>query len=775
MSGGDGNPDTKGFIHRLKRGFRLRISTKILIYFLFVALIPMAVVSYTFSNAAREQMLENASSKQQAVATDLARRIDNYLASRINMLSYIGRLYSTRDFSVEQVNTSMAALFSQNNTLQQVSVMSPKGEIGSGRTYTMENGNLKTADDDVSIGPGVLDVIANKPYFLSVGRDSENKPQITIGVLVLKKYKDAGDDLITAQQSSSDNLIGALLGYYDASDLWESVMSGRSGDKGYAYVVDNVGNLVAHPDKAFLASHTQLRDTEAVRQFLDNNSETKQTVSETNQDVVSTSKETLTKWGVIVEEPVSSIYAGINAYVQLAITVGVSALILSIALGLFFSRRLIRPIKALSLGAKRMEEGKFDQEINVKTQDELQELAETFNNMARGIKKLISELKTNNVRLKFEQIKLNNIISSVSNGVIAVSSDGKIVSINPPAATLIGKDPKSLEGTLMSEQFPWEHDGERFMPDLKNGGIYRYTDLTLNRRGGSVAYLDIMVAVLTRQDSDVAAIITIHDQTPSRELSFMKLDFVAIAAHELRTPLTVVRGYLDMLSTGSAVSELSIYNLENLSKAIDGADQLRALINKLLNIARIERGDMEIFIEKLNLTKLVRENVEHHVSAAAAKEQTISYNANTDGTVYVPADSASILEVVNNLVGNAIKYTGKGGKIKVNLLVDKDKVRVEVVDNGPGVPEELRDRLFTKFYRAERSLIAGTRGTGLGLFISKTIIELQNGEIGIEPDKGTGSTFYFTLPIYVPARDDEIIAKKTSGGIRGWFKKRPSS
>lgn len=449
---------------------------------------------------------------------------------------------------------------------------------------------------------------------------------------------------------------------------------------------------------------------------------------------------------------------------------------LSVIFGIFFSRQLIRPLRELSLGAKRMEHGDFSQPIKVKSSDELQELADTFNGMANGIRKLISDLKLNNMRLKFEQIKLNNIISSVSDGVIAVNTDGKIVSINPPAALLIDKNPADIEGKLLTELFKFDHDGELFTPDIINGGIYRYTDLSLNQ-GNSIAYLDMMVAVLDHQDSDVAAIITLHDQTASRELSFMKLDFVAIAAHELRTPLTVVRGYLDMLNTGSASKELSIFNLEQLAKATEGADQLRALINKLLNIARIERGDMEIFIEKLNLSKLVHENVSNHMSMAAAKEQKISYKATTDSAVYVPADSASILEVVNNLIGNAIKYTGKGGKVKVNLIVEKDKdqVRVEVIDNGPGIPEDLRDRLFTKFYRAERSLISGTRGTGLGLFISKTIIELQNGTIGIEPDTGDGSTFYFTLPLYNPDRDDEQIAKKSSGGIRGWFKKRPNS
>ncbi len=771
MGAGHTASDRKGFLQRAGRALRPKISAKIFIYFLIIALVPLVAVSFVLVTVAHDQLLQDASAKQQAVAVDLSRRVDNYLANDINQLALVARLYTAPNFSANQIDQSLATLFNQNASLQQVTLQTPNGTQ---RIYTMQGNKVKITNSPVDlINSKALDFMVGKPYLISEGRDGKNLPQVTIGIPILKNYGPPTDELFASPKGTAGNIIGAIVGSYDISNLWKSVLSTKIGDGGYAYVVADLGSLVAHPDQKFLADHRELSTVQAVRQFLNKNTETQQSVSETGQDVISTPRKTSTDWAVIVEEPVSSIYAGIDSYIRLAATVGISAIVLSILAGLYFSRQLIRPIKELVLGAKRMEQGEFDQKINVKTKDELQELADSFNGMAQSIKRLISDLKTNNLRLKVEQIKLNNIISSVSDGVVAVNSKGEILSINPPAAMLLDQPPTVLEGKLISEQFAWEHEGSAFTPDLKMGGIYRYTDLTLSR-GDTVAYMDVMVAVLEHQDSDVAAIITIHDQTESRELSFMKLDFVAIAAHELRTPLTVVRGYLDILNT-SAANELSIFNLENLSKAIVGADQLRALINKLLNIARIERGDMEIFIEKLNLSKLVSENVDQHKSVAAQKEQSLTYSANTDRTVYVPADSASIVEVLNNLIGNALKYTGKNSKVKVNLVADKDEVRVEITDNGPGVPEELRDRLFTKFYRAERSLIAGTRGTGLGLFISKTVIELQNGKIGIEPDQGTGSSFYFTLPIYDPARDDELIAKKTSGGIRGWFKKHTSS
>lgn len=759
---------------RLARSLRLKISAKILLYFLLVALVPLVVVSYVLVTSANNQLLQNASTKQQTIATDLTRRVNNYLANNANLLAYTGRLYSAKELDATQIDNSILTLFEQNVTLKRIILMTISDETGNERKYeALPDGTIKIEDKQLDTSAEILKFLEDKPYFISTGRDQDNSPEVGIGIPILKKYGPANDELFNSQGGTADNLSGAIAGYYDISNLWQSVLSTKNDNGAYAYVVDSTGTLVAHPDSGFLDSHQKIDNVQSVRRFLNNDLTTTRTISEKNIDVVSTPRKTINNWGVIVQEPVKSIYASINSYIQLAATVGVIAIILSTIVGIFFSRQLIRPIRELTMGAKRMERGEFDRPINVKTNDELEELADTFNGMAQGIKKLISDLKTNNVRLKFEQIKLNNIISSVSDGVIAVNSKGEILSINPPAAKMIDKNPKTLEGKSISDQFPFKHDEEPFAPDLTNGGIYHYTDLTL-AHNSSIIYLDLMVAVLEHPDSDVAAIITLHDQTASRELSFMKLDFVAIAAHELRTPLTVVRGYLDILNT-SAAKELSVFNIENLSKAIVGANQLRELINKLLNIARIERGDMEIFIEKLNISKLVRDNVEQHKSMAAQKQQILSYNADTDSNVYSPADAASIVEVLNNLVGNAMKYNGKGGQIVVNLTTNDKEVRIEVADDGPGVPDDLRERLFTKFYRAERSLISGTRGTGLGLFISKTIIELQNGKIGIEPDKGTGSAFYFTLPIYDPARDDEQVAKKSSGGIRGWFKKRPSS
>ncbi|MDB5183325.1 MAG: cell wall metabolism sensor histidine kinase WalK [Candidatus Saccharibacteria bacterium] len=728
-----------------------KLSRKLLASFLLVGLLPVVIAGCVLSIVALNQLHQDANAKQQAIANQLSGRVDDYLNKDTGSLLYIAKLYTSYPNLLDQ---SLSTLLKQDSSLEKVDVLTTNGDK---KTATLNSGQLQIVTSKIDSSDTTLDQLSGKSKMLSVGRDGSNNPLVTIGLPI-------------TPVSGSTKIIGGIIGYFNSVDLTKSLPTSGLGQGGYTYVVDSSGNLVTHPDLGFLQAHIQISDIPAVAGFLGGTYQTKQTNSENGDDVLSTSSNTLSGFGVIVEEPTEQVYASYTWYMQLAIGVGIAAIILCVLAGLFFKTKFARPIRRLALGAQRITQKDFSQKIDISSKDELQDIAAAFNSIGSDIDKLVTDQKSNNMSLTFEQSKLSNIINSVSDGVIAVDRYGNTISLNPPAAKLFNQMPMHLKGKHVTDYFNPTHDGSLLKFDFKEPGIYSYTDLMLNL-GEKTTYLDIMIAVLESHDNDVAAIITIHDQTASRELSFMKLDFVAIAAHELRTPLTVISGYLDLLNN-EAIKELSVLNIENLQKAIVGTNQLRELINKLLNIARIERGDMEIFIDKLNITQLVQKNVEQHMTVAAQKEQTLSYTSNAKGSVYVPADTASIVEVLNNLIGNALKYTPKGGRIQVNVTTASDHVRVDILDTGPGVPTDLREKLFTKFYRAERSLIAGTRGTGLGLFISKTIIELQHGVIGIEEDKGNGSIFYFTLPTYNSERDDGLIEKNISGGIHGWFKKR---
>lgn len=731
------------------RRYKSKVSVKIAWRFLAIAIIPLVVIGFVLVQAASGSLRSEAEANQQTYATDRAYRVDTYLDTAAGQLSYAAGLIANNPQALDQ---SLSLLFKKNPDLAKAEVLLAGGKV---RTATLEGNEPSLSSSRTESDNTALDALVGKQRVLTISRNNANMPRVGITLPIL---------------DATGKLIGSITGSFDIADSWKAMLPEQKSGGTYAYVIDGKGALVYHPDKNLLSLHPNLSDVGAVRDFMGNTLRTRQTDSEEKHAVLSTARSTKAGLGVIAEQPIEQAYESFYEFIELAILAILIALLVAIAFALAFAKRTASPIKKVAAGARSLAAGTLTKRLTLKTNDELQETIDILNDIGSNMSQLVGKLESSNRNLMLEQSELHSIINNVNDGVIAVDARGEIVSINASALRLMPAISYDVRGKLITEIFPWTRDGSPLQLDFVTAGVRVYDNIVL-AKDETVSYLDLNVEVVDRDKNNVAAIITIHDQTASRELSFMKLDFVAIATHELRTPLTVIMGYLDMLNR-EADKELSAENVENLKRAITGAQQLRELISKLLNIARIERGDMEIFLDKLNVTQLAKQNVEEHQQIAAQKNQSLVYTANTDTDVYAPADTTSIAEVLNNLIGNALKYTPRGGQVRVHVTVNTTDLRVEVTDNGPGIPEEMRANLFSKFYRAERSMIAGTRGTGLGLFISKTIIELQNGTIGVTANSGDGSTFYFTLPIYQADRDDALIEKNISRGKHGWFKKR---
>lgn len=752
---------------------KLNLSRKILLFFVLVSLTPLTIVMILLVEQAKNQLRQEAIFRQQLIAEKTADNVDNFLASKVNSLTFQSQSTAMSELDETETKINLAFLMKGDDSLENVALVNNKGQ----ETIAFSRQGELSVLNDISSSDAfkATTFLAGKEYVGPITYNEASEPLITIAVPVLK-YDTSQNlgDLSTAEfgeYKNPEDIQAVIIAKYNLKNLWESVLSTKIGDGGYAYVVDDRGNLVAHPEKDFLSKNKNLSSTAAVQDVINNQFETRQATSEVGTTVINTPKETArANWAVIVEEPVSSIFSSIDYFIRVCTIIGIVVSIMALVMSLIFRKQIVAPIQKLTIGAKKIGSGDFDHSIKLKNKDELQELATAFNSMGLSIKELVRDLSDKNITLNIEQAKLNSILRSVSDGVIALNVRGEIISINPPAAKLVDKLPDELQGKKLDEIFHWVHEAKKFTPKLDKTGITHYTELLLSH-GDDVSYLDLVVSVIDRKDSELAVIITIHDLTPGRELDVMKLDFVAIAAHELRTPLTVVRGYLNLINA-SAVHQLTIYNIENLQKAIIGADQLSSLINNLLNISRIERGEMDIVVNKLDLAATISQIVEQYQVTATLKEQTIEYSGPRK-KVFVPGDVSAITEVVTNLLGNALKFTPVGGTVSVSLESDGNDAKIKVSDNGPGIPAALRTRLFTKFYRVERSLVAGNRGTGLGLYISKTIIDLHHGNIGLEPDNGHGSTFYFTLPIFRENKHAKLISQdKESIGVHGWIKKR---
>ena len=230
-----------------------------------------------------------------------------------------------------------------------------------------------------------------------------------------------------------------------------------------------------------------------------------------------------------------------------------------------------------------------------------------------------------------------------------------------------------------------------------------------------------------------------------KNLDQQKNEFISMAAHELRAPMTAIKGYISMVTQGDA-GQISEKARGFLADANTINDRLIRLVNNMLNVSRIEEGRMVFQLETEELSHVIRAVYSQFVPEAERKGLDYSLKIPKHIRDKVEVDPDRIYEVIANLISNAIKYTDEGS-VEVKLLQpDKGMVRFEVVDTGPGISSQEQEKLFQKFYRIETN-VGKTTGTGLGLYISKLLMEKFNGKIGLISDLKKGSTFWFEIPI----------------------------
>ena len=231
-----------------------------------------------------------------------------------------------------------------------------------------------------------------------------------------------------------------------------------------------------------------------------------------------------------------------------------------------------------------------------------------------------------------------------------------------------------------------------------------------------------------------------------KEVDQMKDEFISMASHELRTPITTIKGFLSMI-LGGDFGHLNDRGQKNLRIMEASTNRLGDLVEDLLNVSRIEQKRLELKAEKIDAKKIVSSIVDEFELQAKAKKLELKLKI-TEGLPLVLADQDKLRQILVNLIGNSIKYTKQG---EVELLAEKQDskfVRISVKDSGIGISAKAREHLFDKFYRVQSEETKGIVGTGLGLWITKQLVELMGGEIFVDSIEHVGSQFYFTIPIY---------------------------
>lgn len=352
-------------------------------------------------------------------------------------------------------------------------------------------------------------------------------------------------------------------------------------------------------------------------------------------------------------------------------------------------------------------------------------------------------------------------------GIILLGIDGKTLYANE-----IGQKSVKPDGQI-TLQLDDGKDLNEWIKQARN----KVTDYNLWQR---VADTDVAtedrqfydVAVNFRQGEEVETMIVMINRTADYSVEEEDFDFIAFATHELRGPITVIRGYLEILEQ-ELKPAISGDHQQIFDRLIVSSNRLSTYINNILSVSKYDRKHLQVFIHEETVSDIIDSIVDDLKLRASTQQRLLTFELEDDLPT-VAADKSSVGEVIVNLVDNAIKYSHEGGSIIVNAVSKGEFVEISVTDYGIGMPSNVVNNLFKKFYRSHRSRQA-VAGTGIGLYLSKAIIDSHGGYISVKSEVGEGSVFTFGIPVYNSVADKiekgdgknkELIRQQHEGWIK---------
>jgi two-component system, NtrC family, sensor histidine kinase KinB len=426
------------------------------------------------------------------------------------------------------------------------------------------------------------------------------------------------------------------------------------------------------------------------------------------------------------------------------VIVAASALIVALMFSLILAERIIGPIRRFMEASRKISSGDYAVQVPVETRDELGRLAGEFNQMANQLSRYH---EINIEQIIAEKNKGEAILSSIEDSLIVFDTSLKVVAINPAARRLL--DFRFSESVTLHcrDIIPEQTVCDLIHKTVETGTPASVSDeqriITLPAGDQLRHFLFSVTAIRGKASSLSGIVLLLKDVTRLKEVERLKSEFIMAASHELRTPLTSLSMSVDLLLEHTA-SQLPVKDRDLLQAAHEEVHRMKALVNDLLNLSKIESGRIELEFESVPVPTLFEHAKAIFKSQLDIKEVMLTSEIAADMPA-IRADANKITWVLTNLISNALRYVNKGGHIRLRAHRVGPHVHLSVRDDGPGISPENQSRIFQKFVQIKEQ---NSGGTGLGLAICREIVRAHGGAIWVESPPGQGSTFTFTIPVY---------------------------
>lgn len=551
-------------------------------------------------------------------------------------------------------------------------------------------------------------------------------------------------DIEAIVQSSSDV----------SEDDWSEIQGGiqrtlndwRLGSKGILYVIHNeeIPTIIASTSRqndligsnAF--SYKTLDPTLILKAY--GGDKATDTSLEPNEDtsIAHLAYPVLTEFGQVkglfyMTSDLQDAYNTVNASKRIFTNATLIALSITVLIGYVIASSITEPIRDVTKKAEEMARGNLDQYVEVKSDDEIGQLASMFNYLNFRLNETLQQMD-------LEKSKLDTIFNYMAEGVIAVDRSGNIIHANPIAADILDIDFKKEVNLERNSEDKF------YLESIDLNDIDYSNEKTLE--GEKTLDMDSEVykmkyAPYKNEQNDIGGlIIVIQDITKEHKLDNMRKEFVANVSHELKTPITTIKSYTETLIDGD-VDEDTANSFLNVIE--NECDRMGRLVRDLLQLSNFDYKSTKWEKKQVSIESLLNDILLKLDLTFKENSQKVCLDVE-EKMPDINIDRDGMEQVLLNIIYNSVKYTKEGGEIRIKANIDEDRMNIEISDNGIGIPEEDQDRIFERFYRVEKGRSREMGGTGLGLSIAKQIVESHGGEISLKSKFGEGTSIKISLP-----------------------------